>query len=98
MKIKIMGIHHFLTNGVRGHNMDMSGKRRIFVGLFLELICEGADLMGIGNQFMAAFSQRNGVIDSLKQKAVQLFLQLLDLKRNGRLGITQLFCGFCETT
>ena len=77
--------------------MDVSGKLTLFVGLFLELICEGANLMGIRNQFMPTLSQRNGVIDSLKQKAVQLFLQLLDLKRNGRLGITQLFCGFCET-
>ena len=77
--------------------MAVQGDDQIaFVGLFLELICKSADLMGIRNQFMAPLRQRNGVVDALKQKAVQFLLQLLDLKGNGRLEITQLFGGFCK--
>ena len=71
VKIKIPGVHHLLTDGVRRDDVDMSGKLVSLVGLFPELLCQGANPVGIGYQLMSPLRQGNGMVDPLEQKAVQ---------------------------
>ena len=66
VKIDIVGVDHILADRIRGHDANMSGKLILFVGFFLELICERTNLMGVVYKIMTAIRQRDGMIDSFK--------------------------------
>ena len=76
--------------------MKVPGDLIFLVGLFFEFICQSADLMGVRNQLMAPLGQCNGMVDPLKQQTAQIFLKLLNLKRDSRLRISQLLRCLCK--
>ena len=89
-----MGVDHLLADRVGCDDVHVTVAGLRFCDAVLEIVCQRADLMRVGNQLVPALGQRNGVVDALKKQAAQFILQLLDLKGNGGLRITELVCGF----
>ena len=66
MEINIARIDHILANRVGRNDMDMTSALFLFFQIFHKICGKRMHLMRIGNQFMSALGERNGMIDALK--------------------------------
>ena len=90
VEINIMGIDHLLAERVGRDDMDMPRAVLLLHEAFLKPIGQGTNLMGIGNQLATALGERDGMVNALEKETFQLVLELLDLKGDRRLRITEL--------
>ena len=66
VEIYIVGIDHFLTEGIRRNDMDISAGFIFHFQIVPEFISQGTDLVSIGKQLMAAPCECDGMVDSFK--------------------------------
>ena len=101
MRTVLMIQRQDLTEAGRHDRFDCADAQRAGQIAFLHRERHGArrgryDIARVGNEFLPVVGDGYGFANAIKQAHAQLVFELLDLYRNGGLGITQGFCGLGE--
>ena len=96
VEVLIVCRDHFLAHRVGRYDVDMTAAILVTGQAILEIVGERAHLMCVGYKLVSPLGKRDSVVDALKQKAPELVLELLYLKRDSRLRIAELLCRFGE--